>query len=117
LANDARSEQTDRGQQALPEAAPGNSLHAKAVPRNSTAPEEKGPPTDANGLEAAADACSVARSDVSPICEAPLGEFRELGTLVRWADSVEQAAVTAQNQGKLLFVMHVSGNFELPGFT
>jgi hypothetical protein len=61
---------------------------------------------------------SVDRIDLPAACPAvPLVEFRMLDTAVRWAESVDQAAMLAHGQGKLLFVLHVSGNFENPGFT
>lgn len=116
-AHDSRSIQAEHRQLSLPESAPGNSLQAEALPPDHAASEEEGPAPNASGLAAAAGARGGEDSEVAPTCEAPLAGFRTLGTLVPWADSVEQAAVTAQDQGKLLFVMHVSGNFELPGFT
>jgi hypothetical protein len=36
---------------------------------------------------------------------------------LEWASSVEEAAQQAKDAGKLVFVIHVSGNFESPGFT
>jgi hypothetical protein len=46
-----------------------------------------------------------------------LAADRSLGTALTWADSVDEAAQRAQDEGKLVFLIHVSGNFELPGFT
>ena len=43
--------------------------------------------------------------------------LRTLGTRLVFADSMEQARRQAEAQNKLLFVMHVSGNFEIEGFT
>lgn len=59
----------------------------------------------------------VARIEPPPVCAAPPVASGNLGTVLSWSESVEQAAVSAHDQGKLLFVMHVSGNFEQPGFT
>lgn len=42
---------------------------------------------------------------------------RTLETAIAWLDSVEEAAARAKAQGKLLFVMHLSGNFAIPGYT
>ena len=42
---------------------------------------------------------------------------RSLNTALTWARSPEEAAVEARRAGKLVFVIHVSGNFEDPGFT
>jgi hypothetical protein len=47
----------------------------------------------------------------------PAAESRTLGTVLEWASSVEEAARQAREGGKLVFVIHVSGNFESPGFT
>ncbi len=50
------------------------------------------------------------------VCPAPpAGEF--FGTAVTFAASPKIAAFEAAKQHKLLFVLHVSGNFEDPGFT
>ena len=38
-------------------------------------------------------------------------EFRRLDTAVEWADSPQRAADLASEQSKLLFVMHLSGDF------
>jgi hypothetical protein len=45
----------------------------------------------------------------------PVGEF--FGTAVTFLDSPRIAAEQALKQHKLVFVLHVSGNFEDPGFT
>lgn len=42
---------------------------------------------------------------------------RSLHTALTWAHSPEEAAAQAAREGKLLFLIHVSGNFEDPGFT
>jgi hypothetical protein len=47
--------------------------------------------------------------------EQPAGEF--FGTAVTFLDSPRIAAEQALKQHKLVFVLHVSGNFEDPGFT
>ena len=40
-----------------------------------------------------------------------------LGTALHWADSIEEAAEDAHRKQKLVFVIHVSGNFKIPTFT
>jgi hypothetical protein len=45
------------------------------------------------------------------------GRDRSLGTKLVWATSPEEAAKQAEESGKLVLVLHVSGNFENPGFT
>lgn len=42
---------------------------------------------------------------------------RTLDTAIHWETSVRQAAEKAQREGKLVFVIHVSGDFEDPEFT
>lgn len=44
-------------------------------------------------------------------------EDRTLETRVTWARSVDEAADKAEREGKLVFVIHVSGDFEQPEFT
>lgn len=42
---------------------------------------------------------------------------RSLGTVLKWAKSPAEASEQAARAGKLVFLIHVSGNFEDPGFT
>ncbi len=42
---------------------------------------------------------------------------RSLDTALTWAKSPAEAADKASRDGKLVFLIHVSGNFEDPGFT
>jgi hypothetical protein len=42
---------------------------------------------------------------------------RSLGTALTWAQSPAEASKQAQQSGKLVLLLHVSGNFEHPGFT
>jgi hypothetical protein len=46
-----------------------------------------------------------------------VAESRKLGTVLEWARSLEEAGQRAKEANKLVFVIHVSGNFESPGFT
>jgi len=39
------------------------------------------------------------------------------GTTIEFMDSPKDAATWAKKEGKLVFVLHVSGNFEDPRFT
>lgn len=52
------------------------------------------------------------------VCE-PATKFkdRQLSTALTWTESVEEAAQQAEEEEKLVFLIHVSGNFEMPGFT
>jgi hypothetical protein len=49
--------------------------------------------------------------------EAVCSTDRSLKTALTWARSPKEAADEARRQGKLVFLIHVSGNFEDPGFT
>lgn len=42
---------------------------------------------------------------------------RKLSTTLTWAESVQEASQQAEEEQKLVFLIHVSGNFEMPGFT
>jgi hypothetical protein len=59
--------------------------------------------------EPAPESCSGSAS----VCSAN----RKLDTALTWAKSPAEAADKASREGKLVFLIHVSGNFEDPGFT
>ncbi len=63
----------------------------------------------------------VTRTDLPPkpppVPEATRPPTSLLGTRVEFVDSPAAAARTAAREEKLLYVLHVSGNFEDPGFT
>lgn len=40
-----------------------------------------------------------------------------MGTRVHWLKSIEAANESARDEQKLVFEMHISGNFEIAGFT
>jgi hypothetical protein len=42
---------------------------------------------------------------------------RKLNTALEWSSTPQQAAELAAREGKLVFLIHVSGNFARPGFT
>ncbi len=51
-------------------------------------------------------------------CPAPVAHLdRKLNTALEWSSTPEAAAEVAQREGKLVFLIHVSGNFAQPGFT
>lgn len=56
-----------------------------------------------------------ARDDDAGACGSCGG--RTYGTAVVWEGSPSEAARKARAEGKLVFVLHVSGNFEDPRFT
>ena len=109
-------------------------LIAKTVARDSqrrNAPAEK--PIDAAGKDDSPEIPGKSSGD--RIAEAPkprlrrsncfprlsvgrtLAVDRTLGTAISWERSVDEAAEKALRQGKLAFVIHVSGDFEIPEFT
>ena len=58
--------------------------------------------------------CILAVTLASPLCAEECGEY---GTQVEFADSVSDAAKEALATEKLVFVLHVSGNFETSEYT
>jgi hypothetical protein len=51
-------------------------------------------------------------------CPAPVRHLdRKLNTALIWSSTPEEAAARAEQEGKLVFLIHVSGNFAQPGFT
>ena len=61
---------------------------------------------------------AVTSSTAHPQCEdGTCDEMQSLGTVLKWADSPADAYQVAEQQDKLVFMIHVSGNFEIPGFT
>lgn len=48
---------------------------------------------------------------------APQSLDRKLNTALVWTPTPEAAAAEAEREGKLVFLIHVSGNFAQPGFT
>jgi hypothetical protein len=47
----------------------------------------------------------------------PTTSMESHGTVLAWADTPSDAYRMADAQDKLVFMIHVSGNFEIPGFT
>lgn len=53
-----------------------------------------------------------------PVCkDGACSKMPSLGTALQWASSPREAYRMAAEQDKMVFLMHVSGNFEIPGFT
>ena len=57
----------------------------------------------------------AAAAQDAPTC-ATCGQ-RTYGTAIQWTGSPSEAAAKARAEEKLVFVLHVSGNFEDPAFT
>jgi hypothetical protein len=53
----------------------------------------------------------------SPLIEKEGASFGSHGTQVTFVDTPKEAAAQAKKEQKLVFVLHVSGNFEDPRFT
>ena len=114
---------------AQPNAAPATTEKnpAPVIEATVPVPDTSGPPekSDWQKLEAASFKGSsqkpvkeFALKDEGISCstlDEPKGEF--FGTAVAFVDSPRIAAEQALKQHKLVFVLHVSGNFEDPGFT
>jgi hypothetical protein len=62
---------------------------------------------------AMADANASSQETSEPVCSAD----RSLHTALIWSKSPDEASALARREGKLVFLIHVSGNFEDPGFT
>lgn len=75
------------------------------LPRNPWFALERVQVQEAVGVEKPAEGPRVCAAD------------RSLNTSLSWAKSPEEAAVQAESAHKLVFLIHVSGNFEDPGFT
>jgi hypothetical protein len=80
-------------------------------PQAATGSEQREQPDVAPPVERARKA-SV---EPSAIMQRPPAEL--LGTSVQFVNNPLEAAHIAEREGKLLFVLHVSGNFEDPQFT
>lgn len=49
--------------------------------------------------------------------QCPTSSLPTYGTTIQWAASPADASQRAEDEEKLVFMMHVSGNFKIPGFT
>jgi hypothetical protein len=83
---------------------------------NATQPERDSfdKPIESADLPAKLDVLSA---DESEVCQLELDTRQLLGTAVRWAETANEAAMIADDQGKLVYLIQVSGNFEIPEFT
>jgi hypothetical protein len=64
-------------------------------------------------LAAATADCESGTCQLVPVKTAD----RKLNTALEWSSTPQQAATQAVRDGKLVFLIHVSGNFSQPGFT
>jgi hypothetical protein len=87
-----------------------------ATQREATAP----PATEERASAPPSGPPQIADSSVLKLAAAAQAEGAacpQYGTAVNFYDSPEEARKKAQEEGKLVFVLHVAGNFEEPGFT
>jgi len=61
--------------------------------------------------------CVDGQCQTSQTPETQTPETQSHGTALEWVESPELAYVQAREQNKLVFLIHISGNFEIPGFT
>ncbi len=66
-------------------------------------------------FESATDDVQCQSGFCAPLPAQPID--RKLNTALVWSTSPESAAAEARRDGKLVFLIHVSGNFAQPGFT
>jgi len=59
----------------------------------------------------------IAKATPKPVEKTEGATCGDFGTSVEFADSPSAAAAKAKKEQKLVFVLHVSGNFEDPRFT
>jgi hypothetical protein len=101
--------------------APAPSEHEEATvaltkaPESSSAVEQEAPPAEVQTFQVAIKE-PVQRPEPEPV-QLPPGNERRCGTAVQFVANPEAAAEQARKEKKLLFVLHVSGNFEDSGFT
>lgn len=65
-------------------------------------------------------AVSIGLGASTSVCaeeEVPSKKPSTCGTLIEWASSPKEAWSEAEQRNKLVFMMHVSGNFAEPEFT
>jgi len=55
--------------------------------------------------------------DEPELCQLTIAPERLLGTSILWAETANEAAMNADDRGKLVYLIQVSGNFEIPEFT
>ena len=88
--------------------------NASLPPPPDVAPEAS--PVSLEGLKG--NVLTIKPPAATQVCE-PAKKFkdRQLSTALTWTESVQEAAQQAEEEEKLVFLIHVSGNFEMPGFT
>ncbi len=75
------------------------------------------PPNSWFALKAVGENCSAARRRSGARSPRVCSKDRSLGTAMTWASSPSEAFDQAKAEGKLVMLLHVSGNFEDSGFT
>jgi hypothetical protein len=83
-----------------------------APPQEVAPPQVVAQPPEVAAPQQHADACA-ATDQAAPVCQVD----HHYGTSIDFVDSPTAAAEQALKDGKLLFVLHVAGNFEKDAFT
>lgn len=87
----------------------------KSLPNRPSADFEK-PVTSAKPGNDPVEAAELLK-DEPEVCQLTIASERLLGTSVLWAETANEAAMMADDRGKLVYLIQVSGNFEIPEFT
>lgn len=66
---------------------------------------------------APSDDLDLSKDGEPAICQLELAPKRLLGTAIEWAETANEAAMIADDKDKLVYLIQVSGNFEIPEFT
>jgi hypothetical protein len=83
---------------------------------NPPAPLSTAPATSPDSIEG--KVLTIKPPATTQVCEQEKKfKDRKLNTALTWAESVAEASQQAEDEEKLVFLIHVSGNFEMPGFT
>jgi hypothetical protein len=76
------------------------------------------PSKETQAVSAEGKVAAIRLPPLAPVCAAEEKfKDRKLKTALDWAESGNAAAQQAAEEEKLVFLIHISGNFEVPGFT
>ena len=91
---------------------------AVAPPQDDLSSEASKPVEEAQPVSVEGVVATIRVPPLAPVCAAEKKfKDRKLNTSLEWAESGNAAAQQAEEEKKLVFLIHVSGNFEVPGFT
>ena len=75
------------------------------------------PVAGSSPLKTLADISAAGNSTTCADGTCPTSNLASLDTTLQWTDTPADAYKLAKEQNKLVFLIHVSGNFKIPGFT